>query len=302
MNLERREPRFETVFAFVDATPTSGSEPPAGAGGLREESTKQRDLSSGAQTNTKRRSTDLGLYSTEPVNLAVPRDIASRRGAKNPRAPATRVRSEAPARGYALAEDLEETSHTQVAASTSSRRVAPRSGSGAVTSTLVALCPGRETARVSNAPDVVAIPDPSGGPSWRGGDGAALAVFMDMNFYDALGAQPGATNAELRRAFRAVALKHHPDKGGDPQIYHYLSKVRDILLNKAKREQYDFHGRTPFAEAFSKAPPGGGAGDVDDNALPGQRVLFAPISEMLEKMAADEAWATQRWGQSDGGG
>ena len=68
-----------------------------------------------------------------------------------------------------------------------------------MTSTLVALCPGRETARVSNAPDVVAIPDPSGGPSWRGRDGAALAVFMDMNFYDALGAQPGATNAELRR-------------------------------------------------------------------------------------------------------
>ena len=125
---------------------------------------------------------------------------------------------------------------------------------------------------------------------------------MDMNFYDALGAQPGATNAELRRAFRAVALKHHPDKGGDPQIYHYLSKVRDILLNKAKREQYDFHGRTPFAEAFSKTPPGGGTGIVDDNALPGQRVLLAPISEMLEKMAVDEAWATQRWGQSDGGG
>ena len=102
---------------------------------------------------------------------------------------------------------------------------------------------------------------------------------MDMNFYDALGAQPGATNAELRRAFRAVALKHHPDKGGDPQIYHYLSKVRDILLNKAKREQYDFHGRTPFAETFSKTLPGGGTGDVDENALPGQRVLFAPISE-----------------------
>ena len=74
------------------------------------------------------------------------------------------------------------------------------------------------------------------------------------------------------------------------------------MLNKAKREQYDFHGRTPVAEAFSKTPPGGGTGIVDDNALPGQRVLFAPISEMLEKMAADEAWATQRWGQDDGGG
>ena len=68
-----------------------------------------------------------------------------------------------------------------------------------MTSTLVALCPGRETLRFSNAPDVVVVADPIGGPSCRGRDGAALAVFMDINFYDALGAQPGATNAELRR-------------------------------------------------------------------------------------------------------
>ena len=109
-----------------------------------------------------------------------------------------------------------------------------------------------------------------------------------MNFYDALNVQPGATNAEIRRAFKAVALNHHPDKGGDPAIFRYLSTVRDILLNKAKREQYDFHGRDSFADAFSKQPPGG-SGEVDANALPGQRVLFAPISEMIENMAADEA-------------
>ena len=102
-----------------------------------------------------------------------------------------------------------------------------------------------------------------------GAGGPSLAEIMEMNFYDALNVQPGATNAEIRRAFKAVALKHHPDKGGDPAIFRYLSTVRDILLNKAKREQYDFHGRDSFADAFSKQPPGG-TGNVDANALPGQ--------------------------------
>ena len=129
----------------------------------------------------------------------------------------------------------------------------------------------------------------------EGCDDAALDVLMAMNFYDALGTQPGATNAEIRRAFKAAALKHHPDKGGDPRAFQYLCRVRDILLNKAKREQYDFHGRAPFAEAFSKPPPSGGVEAADDvgNRLLGQRILFGPVSEMLEKMAGDEAWAKQ---------
>ena len=102
---------------------------------------------------------------------------------------------------------------------------------------------------------VVACETASSGDVSHTGVADTLADIKTMNFYDVLGAQPGATNAEIRRAFRGVALQHHPDKGGHPQIYLYLSKVRDILLNKAKREQYDFHGRAPFADAFSKPPP-----------------------------------------------
>ena len=180
-----------------------------------------------------------------------------------------------------------ETSRPEVAASR--KRVAPSSGSGAADTAIAAYGLGRKQAREKPASPSL---DPLIAAGGRDESGAALAKLIEMNFYDALGAQPCATNAEIRRAFRAVALKYHPDKGGDPRIFHYLSTVRDILLNKAKREQYDFHGRAPFAEAFSKKPPGGD-GEADTNGLPGQRILFAPISEMLEKMAGDEAWATQ---------
>ena len=194
----------------------------------------------------------------------------------------------------------------------SRKRDAPSSDSGEAVSEIVARGAGRKKGRIGIAPEVTAsvtahtssaelqaITDPLLRAS--GARGPSLVEIKEMNFYDALNVQPGATNAEIRRAFKAVALKYHPDKGGDPAIFRYLCTVRDILLNKAKREQYDFYGRDSFADAFSKQPPGG-TGNVDANALPGQRVLFAPISDMLEKMAADEAWATQRWGQDDGGG
>ena len=135
----------------------------------------------------------------------------------------------------------------------------------------------------------------------RDGDDAALAALKGMTFYDALGVDPGATNAQIRRAFKAAALKHHPDKGGDARAFRYLSTIRDILLNKRKREQYDFSGRAPFAETFSQPPPGEEAAGSAAEKLPGQRVLFAPVSEMLEKMAGDAAWASLRWGNHAAG-
>ena len=146
------------------------------------------------------------------------------------------------------------------AAERSKKRTAPSSDGGAMESAIVTHGAGRKKGRVGSAPGVIAsvtanarsaglqaIAEPLLTASGAGGPD--LAEIKEMNFYDALGVQPGATNAEIRRAFKAVALKHHPDKGGDPAIFRYLSTVRDILLNKAKREQYDFHGRDSFARS-----------------------------------------------------
>lgn len=130
----------------------------------------------------------------------------------------------------------------------------------------------------------------------------ALAKLEAMNFYAALGTSPGATNAEIRKAFKKQASGHHPDNGGDPRAYRHLSKVKDILLSKARREKYDFHGRDAFADMFAESSGGGGeAADDGASRLPGQRIIFAPVSDMVEKIAADEAWAKQRWGHDANG-
>ena len=37
------------------------------------------------------------------------------------------------------------------------------------------------------------------------------------DFYDVLGVQKGATEAELKKAYRRLAMLHHPDRGGDEE-------------------------------------------------------------------------------------
>jgi len=45
----------------------------------------------------------------------------------------------------------------------------------------------------------------------------------NTKYYNLLGVNKEATSDEVKKAFRKIALKEHPDKGGDPE------KVRSLL-------------------------------------------------------------------------
>lgn len=68
---------------------------------------------------------------------------------------------------------------------------------------------------------------------------------MTTNFYQILSVgrenalNKNSTIAEIKRAFRLLALKHHPDKGGDPEKFKYMLNAYEILSDKYKREIYD---------------------------------------------------------------
>jgi DnaJ homolog subfamily A member 2 len=51
-----------------------------------------------------------------------------------------------------------------------------------------------------------------------GGRGAREEKEIDNSkFYDLLGVKKEASQDEIKKAFRKIALKEHPDKGGDPE-------------------------------------------------------------------------------------
>lgn len=51
-----------------------------------------------------------------------------------------------------------------------------------------------------------------------------------MNYYDVLGIKPGASQDEIKKAYRKLASKHHPDKGGDTAKFQEIQQAYDGLL------------------------------------------------------------------------
>lgn len=60
--------------------------------------------------------------------------------------------------------------------------------------------------------------------------------------YGTLGIQKGASEDEVKKAYRKLAMKHHPDKGGDPEQFKKIQGAYDILSDSQKRQNFDQFG------------------------------------------------------------
>ncbi|MFM7851502.1 MAG: DnaJ domain-containing protein [bacterium] len=66
---------------------------------------------------------------------------------------------------------------------------------------------------------------------------------MDTNkYYDLLGVSKKSTFNEIKKAYHKLALKEHPDKGGDPEKFKLITAAYEVLSDKEKRDIYDEHG------------------------------------------------------------
>ncbi len=66
-----------------------------------------------------------------------------------------------------------------------------------------------------------------------------LGVTVMTNHYQILNIEQNATEEEIKKAYRKLALKLHPDKGGDPEEFKKIRTAYDILLNAQTRRIHD---------------------------------------------------------------
>ncbi len=104
----------------------------------------------------------------------------------------------------------------------------------------------------------------------------------DKDYYKTLGVEKGATKEEIKKAFKKLAMKYHPDRAPDDKKEEYEEKFKEIneavsvLGNDKKRQQYDQFGSSAFPGAGGAGFPGfdfsdimsqfrsGAFGDFDD--------------------------------------
>ena len=91
---------------------------------------------------------------------------------------------------------------------------------------------------------------------------------MAKDFYEILGVGKNATETELKKAYRKLAIKYHPDKNqGDKNAedkFKEISHAYEVLSDTEKRRQYDQFGPEAFSSAAGRGGAGGGFHDPFD--------------------------------------
>ncbi len=118
------------------------------------------------------------------------------------------------------------------------------------------------------------------------------------DLYSVLGVERSCSTSDIKKAYYAKAREHHPDKGGDADVFKQIQKAYEVLSNDQERAFYDQTGTTrseagggapqgpagmpfgfdiPLHELFGMFGPGGSARQVR-RAKGAPKVLGIPLS------------------------
>ena len=140
---------------------------------------------------------------------------------------------------------------------------------------------------------------------------------MALDLYQRLGLKRGASEAEIKKAYRSLAKQLHPDRNKDnpqaAQRFAEVTRAYDLLSEKDKRAQYDRgeideegNPKMPFGSGFGSRPGGGAGAGMGGGAsgFEGFETNFgdaADLSDLFEGLFGAAAGRGGRGGGFGGG-
>ena len=82
------------------------------------------------------------------------------------------------------------------------------------------------------------------------------------DYYAILGVEKTADPETIKKCYRKLSLKHHPDRGGNEETFKRISEAYETLGDSTKRQQYDMQRNNPFMAGMGGM--GGMSGTHDD--------------------------------------
>jgi len=109
-------------------------------------------------------------------------------------------------------------------------------------------------------------------------------MVKETKLYDVLGVKPTATETEMKKAYRKLAMKWHPDKNqGNPEAektFKSISEAYGILSDEKKRTLYDQYGEKGLKEGGGGGGFGGGDPfDIFNSFFGGEWAVWAAAAE-----------------------
>lgn len=84
---------------------------------------------------------------------------------------------------------------------------------------------------------------------------------MAKDYYELLGVSKSASANEIKKAYRTLALKYHPDRNkekGAAETFKEITKAYEVLSDPQKKQTYDQYGAAAFEQGNAGANPFGG--------------------------------------------
>ena len=88
-----------------------------------------------------------------------------------------------------------------------------------------------------------------------------------MDYYDILGVSRSATDKDIRKAYKAKSMQHHPDRGGDEEKFKEINEAYSTLKDPQKKAMYDQYGTSDPQQAGYRQQGfdfGAGFGNIND--------------------------------------
>ena len=116
----------------------------------------------------------------------------------------------------------------------------------------------------------------------------------DVEFYNLLELEKGSSDSEIAKAYRRLALVHHPDKGGDPEHFKKITRAYEVLKDGDQRAKYDKFGEHGLDS-------NDGPGESDASVFEGGRCSGTTVPTFPRKSQCSYSNRFKQWQESEVG-